>query len=147
MYTRHPSEYLLVLAVGFIGSLETCMELPQEVVEIFLDADSKALATTGPEGLNVVPVSSIAIVDGKIWLMNYFFRKTLTNILAEPSVSLVGWKGFQGYQVRGRVTYFDQGPTFEEARQWVKERLPDRTLRGLLVLTPQAVYNISPAAA
>lgn len=123
------------------------MELPQKVVDILLAADSKALATMGPEGLNVVPVSTITVVDGKIWLMNYFFKKTLANILTEPSVSLVGWKGFDGYQVRGRVEYCDKGAKFEEARQWVKERLPDRVLKGLLVITPQHVHNVSPTAA
>ncbi len=123
------------------------MELPQKVVDILLNADSKALATTGPEGLNVVPVSTITLVDDKIWLMNYFFKKTLANILAEPSVSLVGWKGFEGYQIQGRVEYCDKGATFEEARQWVKERLPDRVLKGLLIMTPQNVHDVSPTAA
>lgn len=123
------------------------MELSQRVVDILLDADSKALATTGPEGLNVVPVSSITVVDGKIWLMNYFFKKTLANIRAEPAVSLVGWKGFDGYQVQGLVSYVEDGPQFEQAREWVKERLPDRILRGLLVITPERVHDISPTAA
>lgn len=123
------------------------MTLPQTVVDLLLDADCKALATSGPAGLNVVPVSSITIVEGKIWLMNYFFKKTLTNILTEPTVSLVGWKGMEGYQVRGHVSYIEEGSVFEEARTWVKERLPDRVLKGLLVITPEAVHNISPAAA
>ena len=120
------------------------MEFSQKVIDALLTADSKALATTGPHGLNVVPVSTIRIVDGKIWLINYFFKKTFENILANPVASLVGWKAFVGFQVRASVEYVDTGERFEEAKHWVAQRLPDRTVKGLLILTPESVYDISP---
>lgn len=120
------------------------MELSQPVIDALLAADSKALATNGPHGLNVVPVSSIRIVDGKLWLINYFFNKTLDNIRANPRVALVGWKGFTGFQVRADVEYLEEGPLYEEAKKWVAETLPDRTVKGLLVLTPAEVYDIAP---
>lgn len=122
------------------------MELSQKVIDILQSADSKALATTGPHGLNVVPVSTIRIVDGKIWLINYFFKKTLENILANPAVSLVGWKGFDGFQIRASVEYVDEGPQFEEAKRWVAQSLPDRVVKGILILTPESAYDISPTA-
>ncbi|MBP9710717.1 MAG: pyridoxamine 5'-phosphate oxidase family protein [Candidatus Pacebacteria bacterium] len=120
------------------------MELSNEVIDLLLNADSKALATTGPNGLNVVPVSTIRVVDGKILLMNYFFRKTIENIAVQPQVSLVGWKGFDGYQVKGNVLYVTEGPQFDEAKAWVAQNLRDRIVKGLLILTPEAIYNISP---
>ncbi len=123
------------------------MEFSQKIADSLLAADSKALATNGSHGLNVVPVSSIRIVDGKIWLINYFFKKTLENILAQPDVALVGWKGFEGYQVHGTVEYVTDGELFEDAKEWVAERLPDRVVKGLLIITPKEVYDISPAAA
>lgn len=123
------------------------MELTKEIVDVLLNADSKAFATTGPNGLNVVPVSTIRVVDGKIWLMNYFFKKTVENILSEPHASLVGWKGFDGFQIKGNVSYETSGPQFEEAKAWVAERLPERTVKGLLILTPESIYNVSPTAA
>lgn len=122
------------------------MELTEQVTNILLNADSKALASTGPHGLNVVPVSTIRVVDGTIWLINYFFKKTLENILAEPGVALVAWKGFEGFQIRARGEYVESGEKFEEAKAWVAERLPDRTVKGLLILTPEAVYDVSPTA-
>lgn len=122
------------------------MKLSQQVADVLLNAEAKALATTGPRGLNVVPVSTIRIVDGKIWLINYFFKKTLSNILAEPSVSLAAWKGFDGFQVRANAEYFTDGAQFEEAAAWVAERLPDRVVKGLLILTPEEIHDISPAA-
>jgi len=123
------------------------MELSQQVIDTLLSADSKAFATIGPNGPNVVPVSTIRIVDGKIWLMNYFFKKTLENLLSDPNVSLVGWKGFDGFQIQGKVLYLTSGSEFQEAKIWVAEQLPDRVVKGLLVLTPEAVYNVSPTSA
>lgn len=123
------------------------MELTNEIIDLLLNADSKALATTGPNGLNVVPVSTIRIVDGKIWLMNYFFRKTIENIVADTRVSLVGWKGFDGYQVKGNILYVTEGPQFDDAKAWVAQNLRDRVVTGLLILTPESIYSISPTAA
>lgn len=123
------------------------MELSQTMIDVLLSADSKALATTGPRGLNVVPVSTIRVVNGNIWLINYFFKKTLENIQAEPLVALVGWRGFDGFQIKGNVRYTTEGHEFEEAKAWVAQTLPDRTVKGLLILTPECVYDISPAAA
>jgi hypothetical protein len=123
------------------------MELKTEVMDSLLNAEGKALATHGPHGLNVVPVSTIRIVDGKIWLINYFFKKTIENIKAEPRVSLVGWKGFDGFQIKGDILCVTEGPQFEEAKAWVAQKLPDRVVKGLLILSPEEIYNISPAAA
>lgn len=122
------------------------MELTNTTVDLLLTADSKALATYGPHGLNVVPVSTIRVVNGKIWLINYFFNKTVENILADKNVSLVGWKGFDGFQVKASVSHLTEGPLFDEAKAWVAELLPDRIVKGLLILTPESVYNISPTA-
>ncbi len=122
------------------------MELLPKVTETILQADSKALATIGKSGINVVPVSTIRVVDGKIWLINYFFKKTLENILEQPAVALVCWKGFDGFQIRANVEYCDAGTQFEEARAWIGGILPDRIVKGLLILTPKEVYYISPTA-
>ncbi len=58
------------------------------IQDLILSADAKALATYSNNNLNVVPVSSIKIVDGKIWLIDYFMDKTLANILNNKSVAL-----------------------------------------------------------
>ena len=82
------------------------MQLPQHIAEAILSAENKALATEGAHGINVVPVSTLRIVDGKIWLMNYFLGKTLENILMRPHVALACWKGLEGYQIKGAVQLF-----------------------------------------
>lgn len=123
------------------------MTLSPQHIDLILNAEGKALATTGTHGLNVVPVSTVRIVDGNIWLMNYFFKKTLENIKEQPRVSFVSWKGLDGVQVKGIVTYEESGETFEIAKSWVARNVPNRTVKGLLILTPEEIHSVAPAAA
>ncbi len=122
------------------------MELSPQVGTALLEAKSKALATMGKHGLNVVPVSTVRIVNNEILLMNYFMKKTIENILEQPRVALTFWSGLEGYQIKGSVEYQDNGDTFEEAKKWVNENVADRTLIGLLILTPEETHNVSPGA-
>jgi uncharacterized protein len=117
--------------------------LPQQVADVLLNADAKALATFSNSDINVVPVSSLKIVDGKIWLINYFLDKTLHNIIENPHASLACWKGFVGYQIKVAVTYLTEGKAFETAKAWIAEILPERTVKGLIVLEPTAIFDIS----
>lgn len=120
------------------------MILTPSIIEFIINSDSKALATSGPNGLNVVPVSTLRIVNGKILLMNYFMKKSLANILENPYVALVCWKDLSGYQIKGSTTYLEEGPEFEESAKWVTENLTDRVLKGLIVLEPQEIFDIAP---
>lgn len=122
------------------------MELTSKIIQAILEADSKALATTGRHGINVVPVSTVRVVGGKILLMNYFLHKTLENLLDEPKAALVYWKGLEGYQIKGSIEYVAGGEQFDEAKRWIEDNVADRTLLGLLVMTPEEAHNISPGA-
>jgi predicted pyridoxine 5'-phosphate oxidase superfamily flavin-nucleotide-binding protein len=120
------------------------MELSPQIIKMITDSDSKALATTGQYGVNVVPVSTVRVVGDKILLMNYFLKKTLGNIAENPHVALACWKGLVGCQIKGNVRYVDTGPKFEEAKDWVTENVANRTLKGLLEITPIEIYDVSP---
>lgn len=119
------------------------MKLPKQIADIVLNADGKALATTYKNDINVVPVSSIKIVEGKIWLINYFMNKTLQNLTNNPHVALACWKGLEGYQIQADVAYLTDGDAFTEARQWIAKILPGRIVKGLLVLDPTEIFDIS----
>lgn len=114
------------------------------IIKFLESAASKALATTGPMGLNVVPVSSLKVVDGKIWLINYFMDKTIQNILTNRQVALTAWTAMMGYQIKGAVDYKTEGIEFDQAVAWIHEILPDRTVRGLLILTSTEIHDIAP---
>jgi len=120
------------------------MKLLPQIIEEILQTDSKAFATNGKHGINVVPVSTIRIVDDKILLMNYFLDKTLDNIKENPQVAISCWKGLKGYQIKGTVMYVTDGNVFEEAKGWVEKNVSNRVLKGLLIITPESVYDISP---
>lgn len=115
------------------------------IEQFILSADSKALATLSPDGIiNVVPVSSIKIVDGKIILVNYFMDKTLENITANNKVSLVAWSKMVGYQIKGSVEYTTQGNVFDDVVIWIKETIPSRTVKGVLIISPEEIHDIAP---
>lgn len=122
------------------------IKIPGNVMEIILHADGKALATTGESGINVVPVSSIRISDNQIWLINYFMNKTYQNIVQNPQVALACWKGLEGYQIKGKACIHTKGLLFDGARAWIAEILPDRIVRGLIIIYPQEIYDVSASA-
>jgi len=113
------------------------------IKSFLLNASAKALATYGPKGLNAVPVSVVQVHDYQIWLFDFFMHKTVANIQVNSQVSLVFWSGLQGYQIKGRANYQTAGTDFEQAKQYVAKHYPERTLKGLLVLSVDEVWDVS----
>ncbi len=114
------------------------------VKEFLLIANGKALATNGPNGLNVIPVSTIFIEGDNIVLVDYFMQKTLQNILENKNVSLAAWKDLYGYQIKAECEYKIDGEIFENTVLKVKEILPDRVVKGVLILSVKEVFDIAP---
>jgi len=120
------------------------MTFHQSIVDFIEQAESRAMATTGPHGLNVVPLSMLRVVGGSVWLFDFFMEKTTENLTAEPSVALTVWSGLTGLQLKGATAYHTEGEQFDEAVAWVKTQNPARTVRGLIVLTPNELHDVSP---
>lgn len=118
--------------------------MEKHIENFVVSADSKAFATYSDHTINVVPVSSIKIVEGNIWLINYFMDKTLSNIEKNPEASLVCWRKMMGYQIKGQISYETHGSNFNQAVDWIKSILPDRVVKGLIILKPKEIYDISP---
>lgn len=118
--------------------------MEKHIESFVLSSDSKAFATYAGQDVNVVPVSSIKIVDGNIWLVNYFMDKTLSNIEKNPEASLVCWRKMMGYQIKGHISYETTGSNFDLAVDWIKNILPERVVKGLIILEPKEIYDISP---
>lgn len=119
--------------------------MEKHVEEFILSADSKALSTISSDGLlNVVPVSSVRVFDGKIVLVNYFMQKTLENIISNNQVAFVAWSKMIGYQIKGSVEYQNSGEIFEDVVSWIKETIPGRVVKGVLIINPNEVHDIAP---
>lgn len=109
-------------------------------------ATTKAFATYGEDGINVVPVSVVVIEDGTICLYNFFMGKTVKNLRNNPRVALVCWQGLEGIQIKGEAQYETGGPRFEAAVVEMTERFPDRVLSGVIVISPMQIYDVSAEA-
>jgi len=119
------------------------MNLAPDIRSVIANASAKALASYGPAGLNVVPVSTVRVNIESVWLFNFFMDKTVRNIAEAPTVALACWDDLTGIQLRATAEYFTKGKVFTEAAAWVAPKHPDRTLRGVLVLTPTACYDVT----
>lgn len=120
--------------------------LPEAITNVVTTATARALATCGPHGVNVVPVSVVDVDEGCIFLYNFFMGKTVDNILDQPDVALTCWTGLEGVQIKAAAVYHTSGARFDRAVVTMKERFPDRILSGIIALTPTAVYDVSAGA-
>ncbi len=116
------------------------------VQQSLTDATQYALATTGASGLNVVPLSMLRVVDDTVWVFDFFMSKTAKNCKEHEAVALAAWKDFAGVQIHGTAQYITEGALFADAVAWVATENPDRVVRGLLVITPTKIYDISAGA-
>jgi len=119
------------------------MEISEEIKKIIEGASGKALATKGPAGLNVVPVSMVKVNRDSIWLFNFFMNKTSRNLMAGGEVALACWDGLSGVQLKAQVEYIDSGDLFQESVAWVATQNLDRVVRGLIVLSPVVIYDVT----
>lgn len=120
------------------------MEFTKEILEVINSADSRALATVGDDGPNVVPLSMVITDKDSIVICDCFMGKTAANLANDPRAAIAFWKGFVGVQVKGKISYETSGENFDLYVKWLEDKHPDRKLRGVLVLTPEAVYDLAP---
>jgi predicted pyridoxine 5'-phosphate oxidase superfamily flavin-nucleotide-binding protein len=123
------------------------MSFSKQVEEMLKGADAKALATDGPGGLNVVPVSMIKVNQDSIWLFDFFMDKTRQNIQNNSAVALTAWTDMTGLQLRATAEYVTSGESFTQAVAWVQTQNPERVVKGLIILTPTDIFDVSPGGA
>jgi predicted pyridoxine 5'-phosphate oxidase superfamily flavin-nucleotide-binding protein len=120
--------------------------MDRKIQKIIKQSSCHALATSGPHGINVVPVSVVEVYGNEIHLYDFFMRKTAENIKAEPRVALTSWREFTGVQIKATAVYETEGPAFEGAVLKMGHLFPDRTLHAVIRLTPTEVYDVAPGA-
>jgi hypothetical protein len=118
--------------------------MDDEMIDLILTSGPAALATSGPHGLNVVPVSVVSVCEGEIRLYDFFMEKTAENIKADPQIALTCWRGKAGLQVKGEAKYDTEGTVYEEAVIEMKERFPERELTAVIRLKPSEIFDVSP---
>lgn len=120
--------------------------MKQEIKDVIINSESNALATTGPHGINVVPISVVEVQESEIYLYDFFMSRTAKNIQAESSVAFTCWKDFVGVQIKAEALYETEGERYEAAVTEMKQKFPDRTLKALIRLVPSEIYDVAPGA-
>jgi len=123
------------------------MRITPTVQTILETAPAKAFATTGLDSINVVPVSMIRVNESSIWLFDFFMDKTADNVRTSSTCALTAWDDMKGIQIKGDATYVTTGESFDEAVDWVYTQNPDRIVKGLLIVNPATIFDISPGGA
>ena len=119
----------------------------EQIKRKIVGATSAALATTGPAGLNVVPLSVWEVVGDEVHCYDFFMNKTAENLQAGAPVALTCWQGFTGVQMKASAVYETSGEVYGEAVEVMKERFPDRALKAVVRLTPTEAYDVAPSTA
>lgn len=120
------------------------MKLTPELIETIKTAEQKVIATAGVAGINVIPLSMTEVVEDKIVIYDCFMSKTRENTATKHKVAMGFWTGFVGVQVKGEAEYHKDGPWFEQSVPKLAKMHPDRTLIGVIVVTPEEVYDLAP---
>jgi len=116
--------------------------LPESVLQAWEQRSGPGvLATTDRDGVpNAIYFTCVRIFDeGTIVVANNYFDKTLRNILAGSSGTLLFLTAEQdSFQVKGTIEYHVDGPIFEDMKSWNPPELPGH---GAAALKVKEVYN------
>lgn len=125
------------------AALAGMSQLPEEILKAWEKRDAAAVLTTvSAEGVpNSIYVSWCGLVDGNRMLIgDAKFEKTLNNLKhGRPEVAFLFFApDFAAYQLKGRVTYFTEGPVFEKGKAFASPEFP---LRGVVEIDVTEAYK------
>ena len=125
-------------------------KMPQECMDMINDAYAAAVSTCDGEGMpNVVPCSMKQAWDEEtVMISDQYMNKTLANLRENPQMALSVWDEQGGWQVKGTVTYEDEGELYEQVAAQVHQILSsmgyDYYSKGVCFLHVDAVYSVTP---
>ena len=119
------------------------MKIPDEVKEIFKNEKYLQLATTSAEGVpNVSNIGGKYLRDDDIIVVvDNYMRKTITNVLSNPNVSILIRRERLSYQIKGKCRYVNEGIEYEEARKWMKSVAEKYPAKGALIITIEDIFD------
>ena len=81
-------------------------------------------------------------------ISDQYMLKTLANLRENPKMAVSVWDETHGFQVKGTVSYEDEGPRYEQVAAQVQAILSsmgyDYTSKGVAWLAVEEVYSITP---
>lgn len=116
--------------------------LPEQVSKAWEDREGPVVLTTVngdgiPNAIYATCVSKFS--EDTIVVANNYFSKTLENIRtgSKGSILFITKEG-KSYQVKGNIEYHEEGPLFEDMKQWNPEKHPGHAATALKV---EEVYS------
>ena len=128
------------------------VKMPPEVRETLEKQWPIPFATASSDGKpNVVFLGILKIKDDETLLFaDNFFNKTATNLAENPWASVVCWTKDprKSYQIKGTVTFQDEGPIYEEMAESVRARRSDLNTTRAVIFKIEEIYeaNSGPTA-
>lgn len=125
-------------------------KMPQECMDLINNVYAAAVATCDEDGVPNVVCCSMkqAYDDETVMISDQYMRKTLANLRANPHMSVSVWNETGGYQVKGTVTYEDEGPLYEMIAEQVHSILSGMGYnyhsKGVCWLHVEEVYSLTP---
>lgn len=121
------------------------VKMPPEVRETLEKQWPIPFATASSEGRpNVVFMGILKIKDEETLVFaDNFFNKTAANLAENPFASVVCWSKVprRSYQIKGRVSFAEEGPIFEEMAESVRARKPDLQMRRAVIFKVEEIYE------
>lgn len=123
--------------------------MTQACMDMINNAYAAAFSTCSNGVPNVVPVSMKQVTDPEtVMISDQYMNKTLANLKADPQAALSVWNEEGGFQIKGTITYENEGPRYEQVAAQVKEILSsmgyDFTSKGVCFLHVEEVYSVTP---
>jgi predicted pyridoxine 5'-phosphate oxidase superfamily flavin-nucleotide-binding protein len=125
-------------------------KMPEDCIDLINNAYAVAVATCDGNGVpNVVCCSMKQAPDAEtVMISDQYMNKTLANLKANPRMAVTAWDETHGYQVKGTVTYENEGPRYEQVAAQVHEILSsmgyDFRSKGVCWLHVDEVYSVTP---
>ena len=124
--------------------------MTEQMQKLLEEVPTAVIATATRDGIpNAVPIGAKKIIDAEtVLISDQFFNKTISNIQANPRVSLLFWEEHKGYQLKGTVTVETSGARFDETSRWIGEMgkkigFPLKS-KGSIILKIEEIYAIGP---
>lgn len=124
------------------------MKIPQSIQEIFKEDSAVAFGTATLDGnpnINMIGIKKIQD-DETIILADNYFNKTLTNVRKNNQGTILTKRAEDKlwYQLKGTYKYINEGPEYEELKQWVKSIKETYPAKGMIVFKVEKIYNSIP---
>ena len=125
------------------------IQLTEQMKECMKAMGVFSLATADAKGVpNVVPVGMLFPgEDGKIWIIDNFFCKTIKNIEENPVASFYLWSpNYKDgcWQVKGTLEVVGSGADYEKAVTIAHSKMETAPAKHLVKMTITDVYSVAP---